>query len=112
MIPIRFNDLDSKNRALDRLAGRYSGKNCPTAELHVPEAALADLATEGLDFQVMGSAAPKQDPGGPIIDREVPSSAPASSCLVRIGPGPDGQVTAQLLGAPDIQATAVTTEEA
>src|SRR5207302_1591111 len=105
MIPIRFHELDSKKRALARLAGRYSVKNGPLAELHVPAAALAELATEGLDFQVMGSAAPpQQDLGGPIISREVPSSAPATSCLVRICPGQDGQVTAQLLGAPDIQA--------
>jgi len=112
MIPIRFNDLDSKKRALDRMAGRYSVKNCPTAEMYVPEAALADLATEGLDFQVIGSAAPRQDFGGPLTFVENPSPDPASSYLVRIRRGPDGQVTAHLPGAPDLQATAATPESA
>jgi hypothetical protein len=112
MIPIRFPDLDTKNRALARLGGRYSVKNCSPAELRVPADTLADLATAGLDFHVMGSAVPRQDLGGLVISREVDSSFPASSCLVRITSGQDGQVTAELLGAPDIQATAPSQEEA
>jgi hypothetical protein len=112
MIPIRFHDLDTKNRALVRLAGRYSEKNCLPAELQVPADTLADLATAGLDFQVMGSAVPQQGLAGPIISRDVPSPAPASFCLVRISSDQDGQVTAELLGDPDIQATAATQEEA
>jgi len=36
----------------------------------------------------------------------------SSSCLVQIREEPAGQFTAVLLGAPDIQATAVTREEA
>ena len=112
MIPIRFPDLDTKNRALVRLAGRYSVKNCRPDELHVPADTLADLATAGLDFQVIGSAGPQQARVGPIISRERVPSPPASSCLVRVSPGQDGQLTAELLGAPDIQATAATPEEA
>ncbi|HZW30654.1 MAG TPA: hypothetical protein VFF52_08115 [Isosphaeraceae bacterium] len=112
MIPIRFPDLDTKNRALARLGGRYSVKNCRQDELHVPADTLADLATAGLDFQVMSAAVPRQELGGPVISRQVSSSAPASSCLVRISSGQDGQVTAELLGAPDIHATAPSQEEA
>src|SRR5262245_38510397 len=43
---------------------------------------------------------------------ETPSSGPAPSCLVRIRQEPDGQFTAQLLGAADLQATAATCEAA
>ena len=112
MIPIVFPDLDTKNRALVRLDGRYSVKNCSPTELHVPADTLSDLATAGLDFHVMGSAVPRHGLGGPITPRDVPSSVPASSCLVRITSGQDGQVTAELLGAPDIQATAPSQEVA
>jgi hypothetical protein len=112
MIPIRFKDLDTKNRALVRLDGRYSVKNCRPDELHVPADTLADLATAGLDFQVMASAVPRQQLGSPIISPRVDQSSPPSSCLVRISPGQDGQVTAELLGAPDIQATAPSQEVA
>jgi hypothetical protein len=108
MIPIRFNTLDSEEQALDRLAGRFHVKRWATREILVPEAALAYLATEGFDFQVAGSAAPQPELDIPL---RVPESPP-SSCLVRISPGPDGQVSAQLLGAPDLSATAATFEEA
>lgn len=40
------------------------------------------------------------------------SISPSSSCLVQIREEPEGQFTAALLGAPDIQATAATREEA
>jgi hypothetical protein len=112
MIPVRFKDLDTKNRALVRLAGRYSVKNCRPDELHVPADTLADLATAGLDFQVMSSAVPREQLGSPVISPRVDQSSPPSSCLVRISSGPDGQVTAELLGAPDIRATAASQEEA
>jgi hypothetical protein len=56
MIRIRFTDLDSKKRALGRLAGRYAFKSWATGEMLVPEAALAYLATEGIPFQVEGPA--------------------------------------------------------
>jgi hypothetical protein len=112
MIPIRFHDLDSKNRAVALLAGRFSLKDCRPAELLVPADTLGDLATTGLDFQVIGSAGPRQARVGPILSREGVPSPPASSCLVRVSPAQDGQVTAELLGAPDIQATAATPEEA
>jgi hypothetical protein len=112
MIPIRFHDLDTKNRALKRLGGRYSVTNCLPAELQVPPDTLAHLATAGLDFQVMGSAVPRQDLGGRVMSPHVDSSASASSCFVRISSGQDGQVTAELVGAPDIQATAPTQEQA
>ena len=112
MIPIRFPDLDTKNRALQRLGGRYSVKDCPPTGLRVPSDTLADLATAGLDFQVMASTVPQQELGGLVIGPEVDSSVPASACLVRISSGEDGQATAELLGAPDIRATAATQEEA
>jgi hypothetical protein len=43
--------------------------------------------------------------------QNTPSLTPAS-CLVRVGQEPDGRFTAGLLGAPDLQATAATPEEA
>lgn len=43
--------------------------------------------------------------------RNAPSLTSAS-CLVRVGQEPDGRYTAGLLGAPDLQATAATPEEA
>jgi hypothetical protein len=60
MIRIRFTDLDSKKRALGRLAGRYAFKSWATGEMLVPEAALAYLATEGIPFQVEGPATYEQ----------------------------------------------------
>jgi hypothetical protein len=111
MIPIRFYDLDSKQRASSSLAGRYYVKSLKMGELLVPAAAVADLAAEGFDFQVLGSSA-QQGVRGPIMLGESPPSGPASSCLVRIHPGPDGQFTAHLLGAPDLSATAATLEDA
>jgi hypothetical protein len=52
------------------------------------------------------------DCGVPFMSLETPFPSFASSCLVRIRQEPDGPFTAQLLGAPDLQATAATREEA
>jgi hypothetical protein len=56
MIVIRFDDRDSKRKALGFLAGRFTFKSWSTGELAVPEAALAQLATEGIPFSVEGPA--------------------------------------------------------
>jgi len=61
MIRIRFNDLDSKKRALGRLAGRYPFKSWATGEMLVPEAALGYLATENISFRVEGPATYEQN---------------------------------------------------
>ncbi len=50
-------------------------------------------------------------PGAPIMNLETPIFL-SSFCLVRIREEPEGQFTAELLGAPDIQATAATREAA
>ncbi len=60
MIRIRFTDLDSKKRALGRLAGRYPFKSWATGEMLVPEAALGYLATENISFMVEGPATYEQ----------------------------------------------------
>jgi hypothetical protein len=60
MIRIRFTDLDSKKRALGRLAGRFPFKSWATGEMLVPEAALGFLATENIRFQVEGPATHEQ----------------------------------------------------
>ena len=56
MIRMIFSDLESKRRALGRLAGRYPFKSWATGEMLVPEAALAYLAVEGIAFHVKGPA--------------------------------------------------------
>lgn len=56
MILIRFDDSDTKRRALGFLAGRFSFKSWSGGEMAVPEAALAHLATEGIPFSVEGPA--------------------------------------------------------
>jgi len=56
MIVIRFDDTDTKRRALGFLAGRFSFKSWATGEMAVPEAALAHLATAGIAFSVEGPA--------------------------------------------------------
>jgi hypothetical protein len=61
MIRIRFTDLESKKRALGRLAGRYLFKSWATGEMLVPEVALAYLAAEGITFQVEGPATSEQN---------------------------------------------------
>ncbi len=67
MVIIRFPDAQTERRALGFLAGRFSGKSYATGETVVPEAALADLALEGIKFSVEGPAtyerlAPLRDP--------------------------------------------------
>ena len=66
MIQIRFTDLESKRRALGRLAGRYYPARYPfksweTGEMLVPEAALGYLAVEGISFHVEGPATYEQN---------------------------------------------------
>ena len=61
MIRIRFPDLDSKRRALGRLAGRYPLKSWATGEMLVPERALGYLAAENISFQVEGPATYEQN---------------------------------------------------
>ena len=56
MIVIRFDDPESKRRALGFLAGRFSFKSWSSGEMAVPEAALAHLATQGIAFAVEGPA--------------------------------------------------------
>ncbi len=46
------------------------------------------------------------------MNKDSPSSSSAPTCLVRVRQEPDGTFTAQLLGAPDFQATGATREEA
>ena len=55
-IIIRFSDVETKRKALGKLAGRFSGKSWSSGEVMVPEAALAFLATEGISFAVEGPA--------------------------------------------------------
>ena len=56
MIVIRFDDSETKRRALGFLAGRFSFKSWSTGEMAVSEAALAHLATEGISFIAEGPA--------------------------------------------------------
>ena len=60
MIIIRFPDDASKKRALGYLPGRYSFKSWATGEMMVPPGALAELAMEGIAFQVEGPATYEQ----------------------------------------------------
>ena len=55
-IIIRFSDVETKRKALGKLAGRFSGKSWSSGEVMVPEAALSYLATEGVSFTVEGPA--------------------------------------------------------
>ncbi len=43
---------------------------------------------------------------------ETPISQSSASCLIQVRPEPDGQFTAVVVGASELQATAVTLEEA
>jgi hypothetical protein len=56
MVLIRFTETDAKRRALAYLAGRFAFKSWATGEMLVPEVALAELAVEGITFQVEGPA--------------------------------------------------------
>jgi len=46
------------------------------------------------------------------MNDNTPSANSAVSCLVQVSPEPAGQFTAQLLGLPELRATATTREEA
>jgi hypothetical protein len=73
MIMIRFDDLESKRRALGYLAGRFSFKSWSSGEVAVPETALVHLATEGIRFMVEGPAnyerlvSAVRDPAAPTV---------------------------------------------
>ena len=56
MIVIRFEDIESKRRALGFLAGRFSFKSWASGEMAVPDSALGALAAEGIPFRVDGPA--------------------------------------------------------
>jgi hypothetical protein len=56
MIIIRFPDPESERRGLGFLANRYSCTSWSNGETLVPEAALADLAHEGIRYIVEGPA--------------------------------------------------------
>ena len=56
MVLIRFPDEANKRRALGFLAGRFSFTSWQTGEILVPSGALAELAMEGIHFNVEGPA--------------------------------------------------------
>ena len=55
MVLVRFNDIEAKRKALAYLAGRFSFKIWATGEMLVPEAALPEMAVEGIHFSVVFS---------------------------------------------------------
>jgi hypothetical protein len=61
MILIRFQSLESKRRALAKLAGRYPFKSSASGQMLVPETALPFLAIEGIAFIVEGPATYEQN---------------------------------------------------
>jgi hypothetical protein len=61
MIRIPFDDLESKQQALGRLAGRYPFKSWVGGAMLVPEDALGYLAVEGIAFRVEGPATYEQN---------------------------------------------------
>jgi hypothetical protein len=56
VVLIRFGDREAKRRALGFLSGRFPFASWSTGEMAVPEAALADLVTQGIAFTVEGPA--------------------------------------------------------
>jgi hypothetical protein len=60
VIVIRFPDSETERRGLGFLAGRFPGKSWRSGETVVPEAALAQLAHEGIKFTVEGPATYEQ----------------------------------------------------
>ena len=60
MVIILFPDEAAKRRALGWLAGRYSFKSWAGGQMLVPEAALEQLAMEGVRFSVEGPATYEQ----------------------------------------------------
>ena len=72
MVLVRFNDIEAKRKALAYLAGRFSFKSWATGEMLVPEAALPEMAVEGIQFSVEGPA--RYDQRVPAV--RDPSAAP------------------------------------
>jgi hypothetical protein len=60
MVIIRFTDDAAKRRALGWLTGRFSFKSWSGGQMLVPEAALAQLALEGISFVSEGPATYEQ----------------------------------------------------
>lgn len=60
MVIIRFQNDAAKRRALGWLAGRFSFKSWAGGQMLVPEAALAELAIEGIPFNSEGPATYEQ----------------------------------------------------
>jgi len=60
MVIIRFTDIATERRALGWLAGRFSFKSWKNGQMLVPEAALAQLAMEGIPFTSEGPATYEQ----------------------------------------------------
>jgi hypothetical protein len=55
MVIIRFTEENAKRRAVGWLAGRYSFKSWTCGHMMVPEAALPQLAREGISFIFEGT---------------------------------------------------------
>lgn len=60
MVIIQFEDSETEKRALDFLVGRYSFKTWANGDLMLPEAALGQLAVEGIPFRAKGRATYEQ----------------------------------------------------
>ena len=60
MIKVRFSNSESERKALGFLAGRFPFKTFADGNTLVPEAALARLAGEGIEFAVEGRAGYEQ----------------------------------------------------
>jgi len=60
MVIIRFHDDAAKRRALGWLTGRFSFKSWAGGQVLVPEAALSELALEGIPFTSEGPATYEQ----------------------------------------------------
>lgn len=71
MVTIRFTDAEAKKRALGYLAGRFSFKSWANGEMIVPEAALPELALEGIAFSVEGPA--RYDQRVPTVRNPAPA---------------------------------------
>jgi len=56
VIIIRFQDSETKEKALGFLASRFPGRSWASGEVMVPEEALGYLAGEGIAFTVEGRA--------------------------------------------------------
>ncbi len=56
MVIIRFEASEAEKLALDFLVGRYPFKTWANGDLMLPEAALGQLAVEGIPFRARGRA--------------------------------------------------------